>query len=157
MEFSELVRMFSDKLGLSVPKSDEAGRYAFSFAADILVFLQVSPDKSQFYLSNVVCIPPLAVKDRRAILAICLEANFFGQGTNGATFAFDRSTQELIFFRAFNAKRCTFPVFLNALNDMAFHVREWRRRFEAKDYYGTWRQGYRGLGESDIQSFWQKI
>ncbi len=157
MKFNELLQLFSTKLGVLIPKANQQGYYAFDVKKDFQVFLFEEIKKNQFYLSSVVCIPPLEGKDRKAILSICLEANLFAQGTNGATFAFNRATQELIFFRTFTTKRASFPIFLNALNDMHFHVTQWRLRFEAKDYYGSWRQGFRGLRETDIQAFWTKV
>jgi hypothetical protein len=63
----------------------------------------------------------------------------------------------VIFFRTFLVQRTKITIFLNALNDLIVHVKEWRKRFQAKDYYGTWRQGYRGMGESDIQPFWTRV
>lgn len=136
-------------------------------ANDVSASLHEVPNKShlkhRFYLSSTVCVAPDPGRDLRSILSICLEANFFGQGTNGAVFAFNRSTHEVIFFRAFDPKKLNFKLFLRTLEDLVLHVREWRRRFEAKDYYGSWRKNYRGLeakqsgGLPLIGDYWKKI
>ena len=157
MDFKELVSAFATKLGVSVPTEQLSGTYTFKIAEDISIDLIDNPPKNQFFLSNIVYYPPISGKDRRAILTICLEANFFAQGTNGATFAFDRASNAVIFFRTFSAERTNFPLFLRALDDLIFHVREWRHRFDEKDYYGSWRQAFKGMGSDDIQPYWTKI
>lgn len=155
--FQNVLLELSNHLNQPISQADLNGYFVFKLEDNIVVKLCLSENNTYFYLSSVIIQPPISGKDRRSILSISLEANFFGQGTNGATFAFDRAANELIFFRSFLMNRTKVPVFFNALKDLILHVKEWRKRFQEKNYYGTWRQNYRGMGEGDIQPFWTRV
>jgi hypothetical protein len=166
MRFKELLLQIQEHFGLEELRL-EKGRLQLNLADDVVATLHERPHKDpllhRFYLSSIVAVAPPEGRDLRAVLTICLEANFYGQGTNGAVFAFDRLTREVVFFRGFDPRRLTFKIFLRTLDDLVLHVREWRRRFESKDYYGSWRKNYKMNetktvgGLPQIDSTWMKI
>lgn len=166
MHFKELIIQLQEYFGVEELAMHQK-KFVLPAANDVSAMLHEAPHKNhlkhRFYLAATVCIAPDPGRDLRSMLAVALEANFFAQGTNGAVFAFNRSTHELIFFRAFDPKRIDFKLFVRTLEDLVLHVREWRRRFEAKDYYGSWRRNYRGMeakqsgGLPLIQDYWKKI
>jgi len=159
--FSAYILALSQQLGIQVPAADDHNRCTFALQPGLSVVLHEDRSKGVFFLSSFVYDLGLHVKDRPTILAIALEANFFGQGTNGATFAFDRQAHQLVFFRTFALKRTSLPLFFKALEDLVFHAHEWRKRFETKDYYGKWRQKFRGLRQDTATplppDYWAKV
>ncbi|OYV47006.1 MAG: hypothetical protein B7X06_03285, partial [Verrucomicrobia bacterium 21-51-4] len=75
-------------------------------------------------------VPP---EGKETFMALLLEANLFGKGTGGATFALDHTHHTVYLCRILSTESTDYQEFVNTLEGFVNHVEAWKQKIEKGD------------------------
>ncbi len=132
MNAEDFVSKLEEKLGLRPLAFSSEGVISFTFNEKFTAHIEKSSDGK--LLMVYAEIGELPKEDREACLLALLEANLFGQKTQGSSFGIDSDTSIIYLFRAFEFEEHSFDAFYQGLTGLLQTQVEWTKNLEAKAY-----------------------
>jgi hypothetical protein len=124
-EYRELLLQLSSKLGASELVPDENGAVSLGFDSVVSVVLQLTSDSQYVTLYSIV-----GVMEAFEIVELqdLLDANLFGQGTGGASFAMEAATGQIVLQQRERLHGLPFVHFQSVLSEFVNAAELWTRR-----------------------------
>lgn len=132
MNLKDILAELGKQIGLDDVKLDENGLCRLVFDKNYIVDIEEAEDKKTVHIYSPICIIPTEGKE--ALYATILEANLFGQGTGGATFAIDQNLNEVLLFRTLDIEKTDYQDFANELEEFVGWVATWMEKIKAQDF-----------------------
>ncbi len=130
MNLDDFVALLEEKSGMSPLKFSDEGVISFAFNGDFLLNIETSDNNT--HLNIHAKIGTLPHKNRENCLKSLLDANLFGQKTQGASLGTE--AQEVYLFRSFPLKTLEFDYFLDALIGFMQAQQEWTLALEENTF-----------------------
>ncbi len=131
MNLKDIIAELGKQMGLDNVKLDENGLCRLVFDKNYIVDIEEAEDKKTVHIYSAIGIIPLEGKE--ALYTKILEANLFGQGTGGATFAIDPNLSEVILFKSLNIEKTDYQDFANELEEFVNWVATWTEKIKSSD------------------------
>lgn len=126
MKHGDLIKELGALMNMPQLALDENGTCQLVFDKCIEVNFEQSPDGQALFLYSVVsAIPP---EGREAFYEQLLEANLFGGGTGGATFAVNPDSGEVVLFQTVATETVEFSAFAKMLESYVDQLQSWSER-----------------------------
>lgn len=127
-DFSLVLKQLESATGLADLTPDDHGAVDLLFDEDLEVTIQ--PDQSGSLVTVYAVVGQLGEQVEGAMLLDLLSANLFGQQTNGATFAVENTTGQIVLQHSERVSDIQFPVFVDTLGEFVDAVEHWKPRLE---------------------------
>lgn len=128
----EIIRKLSQKVGIPELTFNDEGVVTFVFNDQYKTNIERSEDQEQLTVYGVLGDLPL--DQRESCLMALMDGHLFGHQTEGATFAVDLDTEEIILFRTFDVRHLEFEWFYGELQKFLRVQQAWTDKLEAKQY-----------------------
>lgn len=125
MNIPDLMSELGKQMGLEDLKLDRDGVCRLVFDGKLAVDFESGEDGRVLHLYSILS--PLPGEGTEMLCLRLLEANLFGRGTGGATFAVDPDPGDVVLFRTFDMERTDFQGFINQLESFVNHLEGWSR------------------------------
>ncbi len=132
MDIGEFVSKLEEKLGMRPLAFSAEGVISFAFNERYTAHIEKSADDTLLMVYAEIGVLP--IEGREALLLSLLEANLFGQKTQGAAFGIDHDTLVIYLFRSFNLTELSFDTFYQGLTGLLQTQVEWTTNIETKGY-----------------------
>jgi hypothetical protein len=131
MDIHAILSQLGEQMGLPQLKLDENRVCRLIFDQRLTVDIEASDDEKIVYLYAVAGkLPP---EGKEAVMANILEANLFGKGTGGATFALDHNHHEIYMCRILSVEAVPYQEFVNILEGFVNHLEAWMDKIDRGD------------------------
>lgn len=135
MDIHAILSQLGDQMGLSQLKLDENRVCRLVFDQRLTVDIEASDDEKIVYIYALAGqMPP---EGKEAIMANLLEANLFGKGTGGSSFALDHNHQEIYLCRILSVEALHYQDFVNILEGFVNHLEAWMDKIDRGDLGST--------------------
>lgn len=122
---ASVIAELAELIGLPGLALDEQGYCCLTFDQSIVVNVEHDPDSGDLLLYSWLGRPG---RDREAVLADLLEANFFWQGTGGGTLSLERATGGVVLLDRVALAGLEISVFQRRLTGFVDRAEAWQRR-----------------------------
>ena len=122
------------------------------------VDMEASSDGKKGYIDSVVCSIPTEAVEKERLFDALMEANLFGHGTGGATFAADITAKEILFCRTIEVDKVNFTEFANMLEVFLNNLETWLEKIKQGSYNQTKVQtSTSSADEEDLGEFFTRV
>lgn len=124
MEISELMKKFTDVVGIDAIEPDDNGAYHFEIDGMVVSFAERKDTRELLTVAEVGEPPP---DGRELLYRTLLESAFLGEGTDGAAFSIERGSGQVCLHRADPLDLMDLDRFRGMLERFVNVLENWRR------------------------------
>ena len=137
MHLNDLLAELGKNMGIPSLKLDENNVCRLVFDKKMTVDMEASSDGKKGYIYSVVCPIPIETVEKEKLFDALMEANLFGHGTGGSTFAADITAKEILFCRTLEIDKVNFTEFANVLEVFLNNLEIWLDKIKQGSYSET--------------------
>jgi len=131
MDIHSLLSQLGQQMGLPNLKLDQHRVCRLIFDKKFTVDIEATDDERVVHFYALVGeVPP---HDKDKFMAYLLEANLFGKGTGGATFALDHNHRDIYLCRALAVEQLSYQDFVNMLEAFVNYLEAWVGKIDRGD------------------------
>lgn len=124
MEIADLMKKFTDAVGIDAIEPDDSGAYHFAIDNMVVVFAERKDSRELLTVAEVGEPPP---DGRERLYRTLLESAFLGEGTDGAAFSIERGSGQVCLHRADPLDLMDLDRFRGMLERFVNVLENWRR------------------------------
>jgi hypothetical protein len=131
MDIHAILSQLGQQMGLPQLKLDENRVCRLIFDQKLVVDIESTDDEKIVHLYALV--GPVSPEHKEDFMAVLLEANLFGKGTGGSTFALDHNHNDVYLCRIIAIESIVYQDFVNILETFVNHLESWMNKIERGD------------------------
>ncbi len=131
MDIHAILSQLGQQMGLPQLKLDDNRVCRLVFDQRLVVDIEATDDEKIVHLYALAGeVPP---ENKEDFMSVLLEANLFGKGTGGSSFALDHNHQEVYLCRVILIDSLAYQDFVNLLEAFVNHLEAWMDKIDRGD------------------------